>query len=200
MKEHKDIREDEIRVIGGDCPAPSKPPRRKWPIAVLCAVVGVCVLLLLFPTPQDSEPQSYFEEEDIPSVVVKSQQTDSLSDKSEDKGYIEILEETVNDVPMFVYVPHHARMTLELGMPDKEDSTIVFVAQAADIRRDNKKILGDFVLKGEKLSYGKAKAGFCAVIDDVITIGVDEDTPLLQKAIDRGGYFSDNIRWCRTVN
>ena len=83
MKEHKDIREDEIRVIGGDCPAPSKPPRRKWPIAVLCAVVGVCVLLLLFPTPQDSEPQSYFEEEDIPSVVVKSQQTDSLSDKSE---------------------------------------------------------------------------------------------------------------------
>ena len=189
MKEHKDIREDEIRVIGGDCPAPSKPPRRKWPIAVLCAVVGVCVLLLLFPTPQDSEPQSYFEEEDIPSVVVKSQQTDSLSDKSEDKGYIEILEETVNDVPMFVYVPHHARMTLELGMPDKEDSTIVFVAQAADIRRDNKKILGDFVLKGEKLSYGKAKAGFCAVIDDVITIGVEEDTPLLQKAIDRGGYF-----------
>lgn len=94
MKEHKDIREDEIGSSAAIGPAPSKPPRRKCRLRSFDAVVGVCVLLLLFPTPQDSEPQSYFEEEDIPSVVVKSQQTDSLSDKSEDKGYIEILEET----------------------------------------------------------------------------------------------------------
>lgn len=187
MKKHKDIRNDEIRIIGNDQPVFSEPIWRKWLIVIFCVIVGMCISFLLFCLTQNHK-SSYFEEKN-PSVIIESQQTDSLSDKAEDKGYIEILEETVNDVPMFVYVPYHARITLELGMPDKADSNIVFVAQAADIRRDNKKILGDFVLKGEKLSYGKAKTGFCAIIDNTITIGMDEDTPLLQQAIDRNGYF-----------
>ena len=35
-------------------------PRRKWPIAVLCAVVGVCVLLLLFRIePEKPYPAEY---------------------------------------------------------------------------------------------------------------------------------------------
>lgn len=191
MKEHKDIREDEIRVIGGNQPSLSKPHgKKKWYIIAACIVAGVVVLFFLFRTPPHTDvQQSYFEDEESTAVTLKSQQTDTLSDVSDQRGYIEIQEETVNDVPMFVYVPHHARMTLEIGIPDKQDTAIVFVAQAADIRRDNKKILGDFVLKGEKLSFGQAKSGFCAVIDDVITIGVDEDTPLLQQAIDRKGYF-----------
>ena len=80
-------------------------------------------------------------------------------------------------------------MTLEVGVPNIQDSLIVFVAQVVDIRRDNKQIVGAFVLKGDPLSGTRAKSGYCAIIDGKITIGVAEDSPLFDKDIAKKGYF-----------
>lgn len=97
----------------------------------------------------------------------------------------------LNDVPLYVYVPHNAQMSLSIGLPDKQDTSIIFVAQAADIRQDNGQIVGAFVLAGEPQAWNKpdAKTGYCAVIDGEITIGVAEDSPLFERAIERDGYF-----------
>ncbi len=39
-------------------------------------------------------------------------------------------------------------------MMDKEDKSVVYVAQAADVRADNGEIVGAFVLKGEPRAWG----------------------------------------------
>ena len=73
--------------------------------------------------------------------------------------------------------------------PDINDTSIIFCTQAADIRKDNKKIVGAFVLKGEPLAWGLSKKGYCAIIENVITVGVANNSPLFEEATEKGGYF-----------
>ena len=76
-----------------------------------------------------------------------------------------------------------------IDVSDETDSTVVFVAQAADIGSNNYGIVGDFVLKGEVLAKGVRKEGFCSIINQTITLGMNAETPLLQAAIREKGYF-----------
>ncbi|WP_029906027.1 hypothetical protein [Prevotella sp. 10(H)] len=187
----KDInKENEVYFLGSKEGGDNSPKEknRKWLVLGICLAVLAIIILLVFLLRKPTE-EYYFEpvkEKVIKTVIVK---TDSISQSDTIRSYIEVLEETVNDVPMFVYVPHHAEMSLAVGVQDKTDSTIVFITQAADIRGDNQDIVGDFVLAGKRLSRGVAKEGFCAVINGEITIGVADKTPLLQESIEEGGYF-----------
>lgn len=160
-----------IRIIAGLC---------------LVAIAIIVTLILLLRKPSTNY---YFEPEPEEKESIQTVNIETPLPNDTVKGYVEILEETVNDVPMFVYIPHNAELSLSVGTPDKSDSTIVFITQAADIRGDNMEIVGDFILHGEKLSRGVAKTGFCAIVDSTVTIGVSSDTPLLEKAIESKGYF-----------
>lgn len=198
MKTDKDIRDDEIRIIGAK-PIPQKGITFKRLVKIFVISIAVLGLLLWFLYShlmdiqyiyykwmvdknshiyelKSQEPQQ--SNKDIPAVDIE-------------ESYIEIRDETVNDVPLYVYVPHNAQMSLSIGLPDKQDTSIIFVAQAADIRQDNGQIVGAFVLAGEPQAWNKpdAKTGYCAVIDGEITIGVAEDSPLFERAIERDGYF-----------
>ena len=95
----------------------------------------------------------------------------------------------INDIPLRIYIPHNAKMSLHVGRLDKRDTSIIFAAQAADIRRDNRKIVGAFVLKGEPLAWGLSKKGYCAIINDKITIGIADNSPLFEQATETDGYF-----------
>ncbi|MFV0330678.1 MAG: hypothetical protein ACK5KL_12800 [Dysgonomonas sp.] len=183
----KDIKaENDVYFLGSKEGGEKKPNSGKiWVIIGVCIAVIAVILVLIFSL-QKQEPDYYFEpvtHQTIEKTILSPIKNDTI------KGYVEVLEETVNDVPLFVYVPHDAEMSLSVGRPDKSDSTIVFITQAADIRGDNLEIVGDFVLAGQQLSRGIAKTGFCAIIDGDITIGVKDNTPLLKKAIDSKGYF-----------
>ncbi len=76
-----------------------------------------------------------------------------------------------------------------MGVPDRNDRRIILAAQAADIRKDNREILGAFVLKGEPLAWGLSKKGFCAIIEGKVTVGVSENSPLFEEATEKEGYF-----------
>lgn len=102
---------------------------------------------------------------------------------------VEIQDTCVNDVPLRIYIPHGARPELYIGLPDPEDSTIIYAVQAADVRRDNGKIIGTFVLRGEPVAWGESKAGFCAIIDGEITLGTAASTSYFEKATETGGDF-----------
>ena len=104
-------------------------------------------------------------------------------------GYTEIKDTTINDIPLRIFIPHNATMSLHIGKVDKEDKSIIYAAQAADVRADNGGIVGAFVLKGEPVAWGLSKKGFCASIDGEVTIGVAENSPLFEKATEEGGYF-----------
>ena len=95
----------------------------------------------------------------------------------------------VNDVPLRIHTPVNAVPELLVGIPDTNDKSVVLCLQAADIRADNKEIVGAFVLKGELLSRGVAKKGFCAILDGKIQLGMAESTPLFEEATSKDGYF-----------
>lgn len=183
----KDIKtENEVYFLGSkESRVPKSNSAKRWIIASICIAVIATILILIFSS-QKQDANYYFEpvsNQTIEKTIPRPVKNDTI------KGYVEVLEETVNDVPLLIYIPHNAEMSLSVGRPDKSDSTIIFITQAADIRGDNFEIVGDFVLAGQQLSRGVAKTGFCAIIEGNITIGVTDNTPLLQKAVDSKGYF-----------
>ena len=191
MAKFKDIRDDEIRIIG----APLEKKRFSWTwVVVLVACISlfaglVALLVNRESSVQEDEYPVVFEpENEIVEEVADSVKW--LGDYSNTtKAYTEHLKDTINDIPLDIYIVHNAKPELCLGVPDLHDKSIVMTTQAADIRADNGKIVGAFVLKGKPLSWGLSKKGYCGIIDDKITVGVADNSPLFEEATEKGGYF-----------
>lgn len=96
----------------------------------------------------------------------------------------------INDIPLRIYAPLNSVPQLEVGydcIEERENNILIF--QAADVRADNKKIVGAFVLRGKPLSWGLSKRGYCGIIDGTMTVGVADNSPLFEQATETNGYF-----------
>lgn len=189
-KNNKQDNEVYILGAGGSTPQNGKKgTKRRWLwVALFAGLLLTTIGTFINLSEGEEAPEYYFEPEEVASEGVSVVTTDSI-ETPEEKAYIEVSEETINDVQLTVYTPRHATMSLVVGMPDKSDTSIIFAAMAADIRKDNKQIVGDFVLSGERLARGTAKKGFVAIEENTITIGTGESTPLLQQVIQNKGSF-----------
>lgn len=189
---NKDIRDDEFRVIGhASTPntSASEKSRRKLGVAIVSAILVIAIgILTIVNWPKDvpEDPNEGLFENAPEQVEHKPV---SLLGTTTDAHYTEKLDTVINDVHLSIYIPHNAKPELTLGVPDRKDKNIILAAQAADIRKDNRKILGAFVLKGEPLAWGLSKKGFCAIIEDKVTVGVSENSPLFEEATEKEGYF-----------
>lgn len=197
MKEEKDIRDDQIRIIG--LYKEENSLQRSISIWVtvlfiLClAVIGAIILITSrqeeSEAPNESEPALFEPVQKNEPTLGKpiepiGEQVDSLV-----QGFTEIRDTLINDIPIRIFIPHNAEMSLQIGKMNKEDKNIVYAAQAADVRADNGGIVGAFVLKGKPLAWGLSKKGFCASINGKVTIGVADNSPLFEQATEKGGYF-----------
>ena len=199
----KDIEDSEIRIIGSDSlpVLDPKPPKRfkdiwRWLILgtifiIIIIITGIIIhkISSYRESKLYAEEPSYFEPLMESEPLVKIQQINIVPNDSTAIGYTEISDTIINDIPICIYTPHHAEMTLHLGRLDRQDTTIIYAAQAADVRADNGGIVGAFVLKGEPKAWGLSKKGFCASIDGKVTVGVADNSPLFEQATERGGYF-----------
>ena len=189
------VREDEIIFIGkqgSSSESKKKTGRRGGIITLAVAVVVVAVVAVIAAGGRgggasDESDETGLFEESVEAPV------DSASFKSEDDSaaapYTERIDTTAGNVSLTLLIPHHAAPDLSVGAPEYDRNEYVLAAQAADIRADNRQILGSFVLGGEILAQGTSKQGFCAIIDGKITIGVSENTTLFDKAVETGGFF-----------
>jgi hypothetical protein len=196
MREFNEIRDDQIRVIGEESEAKKSSSRRVWFFVLggaVLALIGAVVILLVSLRKHEEiqelkspEPALFEPVEQVAVVQPKwiGRQVDSLA-----QGFTEIKDTMINDIPMRLFIPHNAEMTLHLGRMDKEDESVIYAAQAADVRADNGGIVGAFVLKGEPKAWGLSKKGYCAAINGKVTIGVAENTSLFEEATMNGGYF-----------
>lgn len=183
-----DIQDTEIRIIGDSAPAPRK--RYGWLllIGVLLAIVVGIILFFTLRTNHSAE-EGIFEQSIQQSVPHPLHgwlgSLDSISTPC-----VITKDTTVNDIPMRLYVPLNVTPRLEVGYKCIDDTTRnLLLFQAADIRADNKKIVGAFVLRGKPLSWGLSKKGYCSIIGDEVTIGVADNSPLFEQATEVGGYF-----------
>ena len=170
--------DNEIQVLG-------YPPKRRNPwkwIVPICIVGIVLVLSLVF---------IHQEEEDVDLRTFKTElkAPPPREPEPEMTSGVEYTAEEVNDVYMYLFrlIDMSAEMTLDIS--EYKDSTECMIVQAADIRKDNGKFVGDFVLNGKKLSSGKRKKGYCAIVDGEVNIGVSEDDEVMNRCIAQGGSF-----------
>ena len=178
-----DIDDNEIRIITSTSGNGTSTPPRWLYYAIVCAAVAIIatVYALLWGSDDtaDSEELAVTQEAAAPgdtATVVK-------------KGYVEITDTVVGNVPLVILTPRDATPKLHIGIDVLQSPDVVMAMQAADIRSDNGGIVGAYVVDGNLVSKGQAKSGFCAIIDGNITIGVADATPFLEKAIESDGYF-----------
>jgi hypothetical protein len=193
MKDFKDIQDDQIRIVGQN--VERKPlSRGAWVAIIALVMVAIVAAALLIVQQREAqtaelstpEPALF---EPIEKVEVVEQKWLGSNVAKEREGFTEIRDTIINDIPLRIFIPHNAEMSLHIGRMDKEDKAVVYVAQAADIRADNGGIVGAFVLKGEPRAWGLSKKGFCASINGVVTVGVAENSHLFEQATEEGGYF-----------
>lgn len=200
-KEH-DILDDEFRVIGGKKATEPNRNNKTDDIAyesrthkklllyigiILCFVLVAAILIYIcmpYATPtknnrMDSEQYTALEKIDLAQI----------SKSTVDASYTEYQRDTINDIPLDIFIPHNAVAELTFGPLDLNDTSIIFIASAADIRADNGYPVGAFVMKGQPISGGIAKIGYCSIIDEQINIGVSENSPLFEESTKKNGYF-----------
>lgn len=203
-----DIQDDDFRVIGktptlrNQEEKPTRKRRTWWPFAVALLLVAATVVLTMLPS-KDAKHAQEPVIETIDSVVFEPMTDTKVPEKLQDaikplgdysdttlvKPYTEHLRDTINDIPIDIYIPHNATPELVIGVPSLHDKSIVMTTQAADIRADNGKIVGAFVMNGKPLSWGLSKKGYCGIIDGKVTVGVSENSPLFEEATEKGGHF-----------
>ena len=189
----KDIQDDQIRIVGDKNPTTSH--KMKWiPIAILCLLFIVVALLIIENTRtnvvNDNNYSSAFEPQAKPTPVLPdSVPLFNIPSDTTNVGYIERIDTCINDVQLRLFIPHHAEMSLYIGRMKKDDPSVIFVGQAADVRADNGEIVGAFVHKGKPISWGKSKKGYCASINGKVYVGVAESTPLFEMSTENEGYF-----------
>lgn len=157
-------------------------------IAVGAIIIGLKICGTFEANRTDNEVIQYIYEPE-PQTSSETEQFIGTVTDSTGEAFTEHVSRTVNDIDLNIYIPHCAKAELAVGAPDSTDSSIILAAQAADIRADNGKIVGAFVLKGKPVSWGLSKKGFVAIIDNEIFIGVAENSPLFEEATERNGYF-----------
>ena len=202
MNNINNIQDDEIRIVGSKkqvptrpdySPSPSPDPSGKKWIWYLIAIVAIVALAFFviraIKTKQDNQAEGVFEQIEPNEAVVEIKPNNHLTIQEDTLSYTELRDTIINDVQLTIYIPHNSSPVLTVGAPDNQTRKAILGCQAADIRQDNKQILGVFILKGKLLGKGSARTGYCAIIDDNISIGVSESTPLFERAIDSEGYF-----------
>ena len=207
-----DIKDDEIRIISSERNIPEKAYKKEelknlknvsgkpqWKLWVIITAIiffgGLCVFFWweVKDDPEDTE-NLMFDSEIISQGNLNIENLDTVSIPASmvsisEKGFVETYDTVINKVPLTIYKPKNLTPKLYIGIDALRDSTSSFVVQAADIRRDNGQIVGAYVSEGNLLSRGQSKAGFCAIINGKLIIGVADSTPYLEQAIETGGYF-----------
>lgn len=189
--QHGDIDDNEIRIISthnsgtSEPGTPGRPRRPRWWLYVAATLAVIAIAAIAVLRPEGSDDAEYPADE-----AVSEAPADTVGAPRAARAYTAARDTVVGDgIALTILTPENAVPVLELGNAAMTDSSAVLVAQAADIRGDNGLIVGSYVVGGELVSKGQSKAGFCAIIDGQATVGVADTTPLLEQALQSGGYF-----------
>lgn len=185
-KNNNDINDDEIRVITPSTDDADNKPKRRLPlliITVICLLILIIAGIRLISGSNEESGVEPGNEEPVSSIV------EDKTARPDTPVFTAISDTVVGSIPLSIFEPVGAMPTLHIGSDILHDSTAVLVVQAADIRRDNGMIVGAFVDRGQLVSRGQSKSGFCAIIGGKAIVGVADATPYLEQAIESEGYF-----------
>ena len=190
-----DILDDEIRIISSEGqPSKQQSGGRKpripwWGLVAVVVIIGLALTLVLTIRSASVADDEMGEVRitETPEPAIAEDATPIAAKVT--VTYTSLTDTTINGRRLTILHPHNAIAKLAIGDSILDADEPVLVVQAADVRRDNGQIVGAYVINGEMKSRGKAKSGFCAIINDQITIGGAQTTPLLERATEENGFF-----------
>lgn len=151
--------DDEIQILGENRKKKNASKHTKILYAVLILAVLTGATLFLTTDKEKCEDrltENLREKQNVPDIEPKRSYSTSRMD---------IVCDTIYDVPLKIFKLTDMAAELMIGLPDTNDTKIVMALGAADIRKDKNNILGDFFIDGEQYSFGKRKEG-CVIIRD----------------------------------
>ena len=185
-KELFDIDDNEIRVVGRtSSEGTESKPKCRWWLWLLVALLLLAVGFACWMMPRHIPSPSTYSAEPF----IDSTQNVTYEASAETKAYTIVSRDSINDIALRIYKPIGGHAELFVGKLPCDDKSIILAAQAADYRADNGQIAGAFVYRGELLSRGHPKYGFCAIIGDKLTMGKSQETALFERAVEQEGYF-----------
>lgn len=186
MKRHE---EDEIQVLGQAGGGRKRGGGKRF-LGYLLPVLAVALLItgwfLLRKTAVSPQENDAFPLESDLALLEDEQQLASGVAK---EVRISVVDDTVNDVPMQVFVIEGAKARLCIGRPAAQDTTVLMALPAADVRKDNLGIVGDFVLDGRRYGNGKRKEGYGALLEGQLFLGVSASDTVMNYCASRQGSF-----------
>lgn len=189
-KKPNEINDNEIRIISACEPEMRNERRRSlrlWILIILGILIIGCFVFIFTQNTDEFDDDELIETTSSPAEPAPPTVTDeNIADVA---GFTLALDTTVNNRGLLMLFPENARPRLLVGTELLNDSNIILATQAADIRGDNGRIAGTFVLNGELISKGEAKAGYCSIINGELSIGIADATPMLEQTLTEGGYF-----------
>ena len=191
-RDRNDIDDNEIRVISGiSDTAGRRKGGRLWIFVVMLAVLGLAAVgaYLAFsgrtadkPASTDCITEEYLTATPPAPAAVAARPAPAAATAS-------ITDTIVNGHRMRIAVARNAVPDLCIGNAVLSDTSVIMAFQAADVRKDNGRIVGSCVVDGELVSRGQSKAGFCAIVDGNLPIGMAGSSGLLARELESGGAF-----------
>ena len=182
----------------GDIPTPPKKPF-PWKLLVvivtIVVLIGIVIMALIYHVKKEAIVEQRSVMQSASALQLRPAQPQPLQEwfaslDSQSECRIVNKDTIVNDIPLHIYVPLNSTPHLEIGRSIAKNPGIALMFfEAADVRADNGKIVGAFVLEGEPLSRGLSKLGYCAIIDNNVTVGVADNSPLFEEATEKNGDF-----------
>lgn len=178
--------EDEIQILG----TPDNRRKRRgyayWGAVIGLLLVGIALLFWLMPQGESGSPQDAAVSQELKEL---SQTDGNRMPERYVEPELDIWTDTINDVSMKFFQLTAAKARLCMGTPSEQDSTLLMVLPAADIRKDNLGIVGDFVLEGKQYGNGKRKEGYVAILDERLFLGVSSSDTVMNYCADHRGSF-----------
>lgn len=166
--------------------------RAKWIIIAACVIVAALIAWIIADAVSQADDDPVTVTEVVTAETVNEEQPqDMVADTVAvaARSFVETIDTVVGDAPLMIISAVNAEPRLHIGTDALADTAAVLVVQAADVRGDNGAIVGTYVKEGDLLSRGQSKAGFCAIINGKMTVGVAESTPYMEQTLETGGYF-----------
>lgn len=178
----------ERRDIGDELANHAAEMRRRrvwWTTASALLLVVAVVILFVFMPPNTN----HIDADNEPPATTSSGSHYAPIGPISGSGYVAVKDTIINEIPLRLYHIVGGQASLSVGAPDRKNPDIIFICQAAGTRGDTGGILGSFVDKGELLSTGSTKAGYCSIIDGKMEIGIKRESSRLEEALNKQGYF-----------
>lgn len=181
MKRNED---DEIQVLGETRRKVSRPSFR-WGAIAAILLLGILLYILYFRSETKKD-----ELVDTETATVQPGNDTAFTLSSPNDGdAISITKDSINDVCFRLFALENGKASLKIGLPDTTDTSLFLVVPAADVRKDNQEIVGDYVLDGKQLSHGKRKPGYVAILNGKLFLGASTSDEMLENCIREGGSF-----------